>query len=167
MSKEVTKNDVKIVSIEASKKEGWARVGFEQEIITTYQGTPDDSKANGLGFMNAFGDPLEPRVYRDTRKAFENVKLDVLARNNMKEGSSVPGMKIGLFAHQIGLSDSHKQSEDGKYYATRLVKNDSPDRVEVPLEESKAIYASWKAATSAVSSEATTSNAAAIQSIVD
>ena len=167
MSKTVTKGDVKIVSIEASKKEGWVRVGFEQEITTTYQGTPDDTKANGLGFMNAFGDPMEPRVYHDTRKAFENVKLDVLERNNMKEGSTVPGMKIGLFAHQIPLSDSHKKSEDGKYYTTRLVKNESPDRVEVALEESQAIYNSWKAAVSAVSSEATTLKALSIQSIPD
>lgn len=148
---------IKVVAVEAAKKEGWNRVQFEQEVHTN----GNETSPNGLGLMSAVNG------FIDTRTCYENVSTEVMDKLGLKEGAELKGFNIARYRHEIPVSDNHKAGGNGKYYTTKLVSEGQPTDYEVALETSQAMYAAWKAATSAVSSEATTSNAAAIQSIVD
>lgn len=148
---------IKVVAVEAAKKEGWNRVQFEQEVHTN----GNEASPNGLGLMSAVNG------FTDKRTCYENVSSEVMDKLGLKEGAELKGFNIARYRHEIPVSDNHKAGGNGKFYTTKLVAEGQPTDYEVALEVSQKMYDDWKAATSAVSSEATTSNAAAIQSIVD
>ena len=148
---------IKVVAVEAAKKEGWNRVQFEQEVHTN----GNEASPNGLGLMSAVNG------FTDKRTCYENVSTEVMDKLGLKEGAELKGFNIARYRHEIPVSDNHKPGGNGKFYTTKLVSEGQPTDYEVALEVSQKMYDDWKAAVSAVSSEATTPTAPSIQSIVD
>lgn len=148
---------IKVVAVEAAKKEGWSRVQFEQEVHSS----GNEASPNGLGLMSAV------QGFNDKRTCYENVSNEVMDKLGLKEGAELKGFNIARYRHEIPVSDNHKPGGNGKFYTTKLVAEGQPTDYEVALEESQRMYDAWKAAVSAVSSEATTPNTPSIQAIAD
>jgi hypothetical protein len=142
--------------IEPSKKEGWFRAHFTQEVIST----GDETNPGGMGLESAMN------AFKDTRTCYETVSAQTVEALGLAEGVELKGFNIARYHHEVPVSDNHKAGGNGKYQTTKLVKAGVQTDYNVDRKVSEQMYEDWKK-NSKVATSAGSTAPSLIQTIPD